>query len=285
MKSIRWLFPMLLLAVVSATGITRFIHAEAITPSGENKKNRATAVKSGFSPPTDWMADQWTGSDKPFMTIRAEIDKISKQNQFSRSTLEGYRKQARSNPKDPVAQFRWGYAYYKAWNDGVSFGTPDENLDTLLDVAWGLQQAPSPHSYEYTRLLFIISALRTPAFLSPVGKRLLRHTPKDYDVEFYFYQSLLSSAAPAERKEALLGTQKLTKEYPSKGGPYVALAEVYWVQWERGDIQSGPLAVAAYQKYLSMPPKGLTPETRKGVEYLMNFIRTHPEGPKGPKIR
>lgn len=282
MKSTRKSIPWLLLAVVPATGIGSFIDAEANTPAGENGK--ATARERGFSPPKDWMADPWTGSDTPFVTIRAEIGKISDQNQWSRPTLEGYRKQAASDPKDAAAQFRWGYAYYKARNDGFSFEAPGKNSDTLLDVAWSLQQAPSPHSYEYTRLLFLVSALNTPAFLSPVGKRLMRHTPKDYDVEFCFYPSLLSSPSLADRKEALLGAQNFIREFPAKGGPYAALAEVYTAQWESGHFQSGALALAAYQKYLSMPPKGLTPQNREGLERWMNFIRTHPRGPKGPKI-
>lgn len=286
MKVSRWLLLVVLAAMVSVVGVTRLIHAEAITLSDENKKNRVIAVKLGFSPPLTWAMDPWAGSDKPFTTIRTEIDKVSKEDQFSRSVLVAYREQARKNPKDPVAQFCWGYAYYKAWNDGVQLGTEVENLDTSLDIAWGLQQVPSPHSYEYTRLLFLNSAKRSMYHLGPVGRRLLRHTPEDYDVEFYFYEGLASAATPVERKEALLGAQKLIRQYPERrGAPYGVLAEVYSAQWEKGDVQSGPLAMAAYQKYLSMPPKGLTPQDRQGLEYWMNFIRTHPSGPKGPKIK
>lgn len=285
MRSTKKSVPWLLLAVVSAAGVGGFIHAGANIPAGVSAKDQATARERGFPPPRDWMADPWTGSDAPFATIRAEVDKISDQNQWSRSTLESYRKQAASDPKDPAAQFRWAYAYYKSWNDGVPFDSLGDHLDTLRALAWDLEQAPSPHSYEYTRLLYLISASDTPAFLTPVGKRLLRHTPKDYAVEFYFYPGLLSSPSLADRKEALLGAQNLVREFPATGGPYAALASIYLARWNMGDKPSGPLAVAAYQKYLSMPPRGMTPETRKDVEYLMNFIRTHPGGPKGPKIR
>ena len=288
MKNILWTASLLAFAVTSSivTGITRHTHAEAITLSDANRKSRATAVKLGFSPPLTWETDSWTGTNEPFSRIRAELDIVSLQNKFNSSVLEDYKRKAQKNAKDPIAQFRWGYAYFKASNDGISFGTPSQNLDTLLDVAWGLQQAQSPHAYEYTRLLFLVSALRSPAYLSTVGRRLLKHTPEDYDVEFDFYRSLLSAPTVAERKEALLGAQKLIKKYPErKGAPYGVLAEVYSAQWERGDFSSGPLAVAAYEKYLSLPPKGLTPQDREGLEYWMNFIKTHPRGPKGHKIK
>ena len=277
-------FLILILAMTTALGMIGFIHAEAITLTPVNRKDRATAENRGFWPPIDWMTVSWEGSDKPFAASRAEIDNISKQNKFSLPILEAYQKEAEKNPKDPLEQFRWGYADYKARNDGVLFKTIKEDQDTLLDIAWSLQQAPSPHSYEYTRLQFLISAQYTVAFLSPVGKRLLKHTPEDYDVECYFYPSLLSSPVQGDRDKALSGALRLIKQYPERGGPYSTLAEVYSANWLKGDTKSGPLAIEASKKYLSMPPKGLTPQAIAGLKYWMNFIRTHPEGPKGPKI-
>lgn len=285
MKIIPWLLPLLLLAVGSGAGVTHITHADTTMSLNQNKRNQMAATEAGPPPDLNWIMDRWTGSDKPFMTVKGAVDNVAQQGRLSRPVLETYRSQARNHPRDPVAQFRLGYACYVAWNGGISLGTEADYLDPLLDVARGLQQAPPPHSYEYTRLLFIISAMRSPSHLSPIGRRLLQHTPEDYDVEFYFYESLLSAATPAEREQALTGAQKLIKQYPERrGGPYAALAEVYTVQWKRGDVQSGPLAVAAYRKYLSMPPKGLTPQSREGLEHWMDFIRTHPKGPKGPKI-
>ena len=121
--------------------------------------------------------------------------------------------------------------------------------------------------------------------LVPLARRLLLHSPNDYDVEFFLCKGLASETTPDGEKEALDNAQKLIEKYPNRGGPYGVLGEIYTGQWEKGDFQSGLLALAAYKQYLSIPPKGLTPQNREGLEYWMNFIRTHPLGPKGPKIK
>jgi hypothetical protein len=276
--------PLVFLVIIIFAGrIVEIVTAGSIDPATKTVRNHGLEVRSGFPPPWDWATDQWTGNDKPFLDAKAAIDVIAENGTLNRSTVDVYQEQARKNPKEPVAQYRWGYAFESALNNGVPLGTIVQKLDTSLDIEWGMQQAPAPHSYGYTRLLFLIAARQSMYKLIPLARRLLKHTPNDYDVEFYFYPSLLASASPAERKEGLLGAKQLIQKYPDHGGPYGALAEVYSAQWEKGDIASGPLAVATFQKYLSLSPKGLTPQDRKGLEYWMNFIKTHPNGPKGQK--
>lgn len=285
MKINSWLSLVCLAMIISAVGIIGLVQAGPRASIDGSRRDRATAVKIGFPPPWNWMADQWTGSDRPYADTKVAINAIAKNGGLNRAVLAAYQEQARRNPKDSTAQYRWGYAFETALNDGTSIGTVVQNLDTSLDIAWGLQQVPSPHSYEYTRLLFLNSAKRSMYKLIPLARRLLQHTPDDYAVEFFLCKGLASATTLEGKEEALAYAQKLIKKYPNRGGPYGALAEVYSAQWEKGDVQSGPLAMAAYQKYLSMPPKGLTPQDRQGLEYWMNFIRTHPSGPKGPKIK
>ena len=229
--------------------------------------------------------DKWDGNDKPYTEIRKSIDAIYDHGQFRRSVIDSYQRESRKHPGDPVAQYRWSYAFYQAKSAGFSLGSPLQDSDAYLEIAWAMVQPPSPHSYEYTRLLFINYAQRSLYKLGPLGYRLLQHTPEDYDIEFYFYKGLASAHTPAERAEALANAQKLIREYPNRGGPYAVLAEVYSSRWENGEAEAGPPAIANYQKYLSLQTKGLTPEVREGLEYWMNFIRTHPKGPKGPKIK
>ena len=255
--------------------------SKAITLTPVHRRDRATAEERGFYPLKDWMATPWTGNDKPFLLARTKIDQLSEQNKLTQTVLTQCKQAAQKNPKDPVAQFQWGYAYYKARNDGLFPSVIAEDQANLLDIAWSLVQAPSPRSYEYTRLQFLIYAQDTVAFLSPAGGRLLRHSPEDYEVECYFYPSLMSSSVPGSRQKALAGALNLVKRYPKRGGPYSTLGDIYAANWLKGDVKSGPLAVEAFQKYLSMPPKGLTPRAIEGLKHWMNFIRTHPQGPKG----
>ena len=274
-----------LVAAIFLVCLVSFVHSDVTAINGNIPKDRQEAIRLGFAPPLNWMMDKWDGNDKPYTEIRRSIDAIYDHGQFRRSVLEAYRREAREHPDDPVAQYRWGYAFYQAKSAGFSLGSSLQDSDAYLEIAWAMVHPPSPHSYEHTRLLFINYSQRSMYRLAPLGYRLLQHTPEDYDIEFYLYKGLASARTPAERAEALANAQKLIRQYPNRGGPYGVLAEVYSSRWEKGEAEAGPPAIANYQKYLSLQTKGLTPEVRADLGYWMNFIRTHPKGPKGPKIK
>lgn len=202
----------------------------------------------------DWATEQWTGNEKPFIKMKREIDEAVSKKGLTRTTLEQYRKEAQEKPRDPAAQFRWGYALLQAPKAGMDFGS--RYWRAYTPVISALAKAPSPRSYEYAKLRFLLMTLEYQhAPLKNIGERLLRRDPQDVMVKSYLVRYLASSDSPPERKRALTYAQGIVKTNPKWLGGYSALGFVYMQNlFLYGDLSSADKAVNAYQQYLKLIP-------------------------------
>lgn len=222
----------------------------------------------GSWPAPEWAKEAWTGSDRPYVKIRREIDKAIASRRLTRAILSTLKNKALKQPKDPIAQFRWVYAVQNAHLAGIYFNVPYITMD---EAGAALARPASPHSYEYARLRFFIASRQQidPQYIS-LGQRLLRRNPKDYGVKFHLTQTL-GSGTPAQRKQALDIAQELVRQYPKKASAHSALALVYLDRWNVShDVADADKAIAGYRKYLQLELRDK--RSRQGVQSLIKAI-------------
>ena len=200
-----------------------------------------------------WATASWGGDDRPYRQIRATIDNASSGGRKPQELMDFYETAARKAPNDPEAQFRWAYAAYKAALT-VNYNTGERLLGDPRDA---LVLAPFPHSYEYARLIFLTEdyAVMLVYQLTPVGKRLLRRNPNDYEVKYGTARDLMFSRNPADRQLALKYIEELIRERPERPHPRELLGLFYYQRWQvsRSRDDAGR-AIAAYQQYLQCAP-------------------------------
>ncbi len=226
-------------------------------------------VKPGspLSPPdTSWKKEAWSGSDQPYAAIRKEINKAGK---GTGDLVLRYKSAAQKNPKDPVAAYRWGYAYYVAATHNPSL----LRSKTMQEVLEFLRAVPSPRSYEFARLRFLLEGNgdEPGAYLKEVGKRLLARRSKDNQVKFTLVRLLNPGLYLEDRKLALAYGQDLMAAMPDKPNVYNLMGDIYMrIYVQTKDPSARDKAIAAYEKYLALAPPNFP---RKAAERWIKVLR------------
>ena len=255
------------------------------------KRNPATKFNQPVFLPLDWTWSKasWTAPDAPYLNIRREIDTALTKKRLTPSLLVKHEQLARQNPKNALAQFRWGYTLLSAPKAGIKLKS--SSFDLYQPITEALQVAED-HSYQYARLRFLLLYGRFPYVeLKDVGKRLLRRNQRDYSVKYYLTRLLSSSPKTEERALALRYAQELIRDNPKRASAYGALATVYEDRlFQLGDIKAADKGVASAKKYLSLiSPKDLNyAKQRKGALWIIKALplekaRQQREGFKPPR--
>lgn len=124
----------------------------------------------------NWLVENWSGNDTVFAASRERIDQRLQDHSLSAADLKSYKVSVEQTPQNSQAVFDWAYANYVAQKTSLLQGDI---------VSIGIfADAPSPKSYNYARLRFLIAARDKPsAQLDRLGERLLRKNNKDFDVQ------------------------------------------------------------------------------------------------------
>ena len=230
-----------------------------------------------------WGKVEWSGDEKPLAQARAEADTaLSKADSPAQlhKIYEAYKETAQQQPSDLVAQFSWADATFQLATRNALLVQPDRKgprgnqalREVLAPAAESFEKvAPSP-TYEYTRLRFLLEALYTPLpQLVPIGQRLLKHAPKDYEVMF----SLLVISpvnTDEERNQALLYAQELVKANPKTAKYYTAKGWIHFLIYQRTSKEADKIqAVESYQKFLELASP--TDPFRKDAKEWMEMIQ------------
>lgn len=198
-----------------------------------------------------WTTEPWTGDDKPYIQVRNNIDKAIAKGQKPDVLLAKYKLLAEKSPKVSVAQFAWGYAAYKAAKAEVrDYNKSQMSIGRARNA---MEQLPSPRSYQYSRLHFLLAAAGLPQLeLLDVGKRLAQRNAKDWDVKFYIVSIMMNGPHP-NKQEALKYAQENVKANPKRPSSYTSLGSIYWWSWRQtGSKVDADKAIAAYRKYLQL---------------------------------
>jgi len=199
----------------------------------------------------DWASAPWTGDDKPYQKLREDIRLVVAKD--AQPLLDQYKAEAEAKPKDPLAQFAWGYA---ALRTPALVGHENVTVD-VSGLPDALAAAPFPRTYNYARLRFLAQAqVRPNAQLEDLGRRLLKRDPTDPAVMYQQIRVLEQTGAKPQNTEALGLAKTLVEAYPSQLAYLQKLANVY----DETYIDSGfhkedaEKAIATYEKYLRLAP-------------------------------
>ncbi len=221
------------------------------------------------SPRWSWISENWTDNDAEYRTIRADIEAQQSQGTLILPTIERYKGLWEQNPNSPTALFRWAYASFRATQQNP----PILQKQMILPDAFG--KVPSPRTYEYSRLRFLVNAHYFPhSQLQALGERLLRHTANDYDVSYYLIDCYRPWESTVEKEKALTLAQSLVRANPTRSGPYSALGGVYFGLWSVNHQQhDGDDAIKSYREYLSLAP--VNDAWRKQATKFIKYIEDH----------
>ena len=200
-----------------------------------------------------WTREAWTGDDKPYQQARTEIEGQFIDAKNPELLLQNYKTDALKSPHDTLAQFRWACAAYtyaskKTVKDEVGFRI-------LPSVILALASVPSPHTYDYDRLRFLIQsfAIVVPYQLKSIAERLLKKNPEDALVKYALAALLNNSNNSRDRVMAMVYAQQLVNKYPKDAKYYSLLAGFAYTTWFRSKTQTDAnKAIAAYQRYLDI---------------------------------
>ena len=216
-----------------------------------------------------WMEEKWNGDEAAYQKLRAVIEKNKREGKLTSDVIERYRLLHEKKQTDPSALYQWSYASFEATQ------TNPPIFQAQLVSPTTFEEAPSPHTYEYDRLRFLVWAHYSPhARFQSIGERLLRHTPNDNDVRYYLIQCYEPEHSEQEKQKALTLAQNLIHSAPYRPGAYSALAGIYFRLWMvNHQTKDGNKAVSAYQEYLYIAPKNYA--WRRQAASIIGYIRSH----------
>ena len=219
-----------------------------------------------------WLTEKWNGDDRPYLHTVAGIDKISNRKTLL-SLLKTYQRQQAQQPQSALALFRLALVVYNlASEPTVSYAEGYQELG-IEKINIAFQQVPSPRTYSYARLRFLIASYIMPIdLLKTVGERLLKHNPTDSDVQFYLVRNHTAASQASERARGIACAQDLVRKFPARAAFYSLLGFVYHASWIYTHSKSDALkAVSAYRRYLDLAPADAT--FRTGAQDMIDKMQ------------
>jgi hypothetical protein len=223
---------------------------------------------------TEWAAETWTGNDAPYQLMRTQINAALAQSpQSGQVLLAKYAADHKAHPASPTALFRWAFTSLKLASQSLVLG--EDGLDKVRDA---FAQVPSPHTYNYSRLRFLLyERPLADRRLTTLGARLLKHTAHDFPVQYYYIASL-SFGSTTDMQTALAELQHLIRQQPSQYSLYALEGSIYMGNWAMDRTANRPrqsdanLCVTAFQAYLDHAPAN--DPLRKNIENNINLLQT-----------
>ena len=205
--------------------------------------------------PQGWTAEPWVGDDQPYQQLREGIDKAAANPQSLQVLITRYKAQAKEWPDDPKAVYAWAYAIWDTDDPKASW---NDIYHQLAPLRLPLANVSSPHTYNYSRLRFLIESwIRPDIRLKPLGERLAQRDPKDFSVVYHFIQVMQSSYTPQNENESLAYAHELVRWHPEMSSSYSALGGVHLTAFDHNKKHGhadAVQAIAAYQQYLRLAP-------------------------------
>jgi|GEM_PF-2536498 len=213
-----------------------------------------------------WMREeiQRPGSvaNLPFISIRKQIDSLKSDPQNLFAALAHYKKQARESPKDAQAQFRWAYSAFLASDYQA---TPPPRTPKLLDdIYLSLGEAPNPHSFEYTRIHFLVGYLNSvesgSEALKQYGIKFLNlANPDDFDLRYMAISSYANTLGMKHQQpidKCLNLATALQKDFPERYITWDLLGRLYSDKFFFvKDPQYADKSIHCYQQIIHMAPE------------------------------
>lgn len=217
-----------------------------------------------------WVKEQWTGNDRPYVQIRQNIDQALRKGRKTDELLEQYKRSAQQEPSNPQKQFGWGYA---GWMARKRFSDYSPQYQRIYRAHVAMLQVPSPRTYEFARLLFLMEAWSTavPEAIEGIGQRLIRRNPNDHDVKYYLMKVLGGVPSRSAKQQALGYAQQFIRSDPKRASYRASLGAIHFRWWMRTKNKAdGKNAVAAYRQAVQLSSPN--DPWRKEIENIIHYI-------------
>lgn len=226
---------------------------------------------------TTWVTEKWDADEKPYIRIKNEIRSAvakGKKPDVLAVSYEG----AYKRKSDRFAAFRWGTAAYLAYAKADAKGNQSSIISMYGSVCRAVDamaSIPSPRSYEFARLRFLMQALmRSRAKSSDqlkVGERLVQRNPKDIEVGSLMQKYWGYSMSVVDRHKAVSLALKMAKANPTYIYRLAYVARAYLNLWSlTGKREDRLAAIEAYRQYLKVLPANNP--YRVTAKELMEFL-------------
>lgn len=196
-----------------------------------------------------WLVEPWSGNDRCFLQQTRTIGNLA--GSLDRLTAAvSQRRQSFTKRRDALSLYGWGYAAYTAAKQARR-----ADREQFSEIVRAMEQVPSPKSYSFTRLRFLISASLMPLpYLRGVGERLLTRKANDTDVK-YCLINVYYLGNSGEREKALRYVADLIAVAPQRPSFRACAGSTYFRLWLLSKKHSdAEQALAHYHKYLELAP-------------------------------
>lgn len=207
----------------------------------------------------DWMNSRWILPDEPFTTIRANIDEELRHSPSPSKILRGVEKRY-LDTATPASIFATMYAGYTSLKY-LDNGSDDYNLaNSMASGAFRtLCSSPSrfPHTYNFTRVAFLMTYDGSGGQLNSVWRRLLDRNPTDDEVKYTAICWLEYSKNPIDRALAYrMANERLSAE-PDDAQSYSLMAQVRFANYQiSGDVKYAKMAISLYDRAIALQTVG-----------------------------
>jgi len=231
----------------------------------------------------EWMSVKWDQSDAPYIKIRRSIEGDLKKGVSPEKIMLRYDSQHWLDAKltfgylvaayERARRAKFALDSTKALPDG-----PGANLSPLyrLQLLFGVGadgQLLFPHSAEFSRIAFLwwCNGAQGYSRLHPVAKRLVAHYPKDFDVKWWAFQSVIYGENKPNPQLLLKWADDLHKQRPRASSIGILKPMVYYTTW---GVTHSPAdekkAISAFRHFLATVPAN-DPQ-RKEAEFRLSLI-------------
>lgn len=223
-----------------------------------------------------WQTENWTGSDQPFQQTHDRIETALKQGATLDGLLNTAEATAVKEPYEPTAQYAWGYLAFKAVKSIKHPNGRDPKfvrlLQRLTSSTQGMTFGKQPHSYEYSRLLFLTKSYALgSADYAPIGHRLMERNADDDEVRSQLIRTDTDSFYPPRTQEALDYTRYLFRKFPNSAGFYKQIGDIYFGDFlvhKQPDMADKALENWHKSFQISPPSKPVLEDIQRNVKWI-----------------
>lgn len=198
-----------------------------------------------------WTTATWSPNDQTFQRAYQQVNARLASSSNKAKVVLVYKKLWQKQKTQPIAFFRYAQSAY------TTLPTEQNALYRQLQLlSADFDSLPSPRSYAYSRLRFLIEVRQSARpQLKPLAKRLLQRNPKDADV-IYYSINLWNLTNSEERKYASSSVRTLVQLDSKRASSYAAAGWIHLRIWNVAHSQQeAQQATHVYQKYLQLAPK------------------------------
>ena len=225
---------------------------------------------------TYWMREKWVGDDKPYQDVTKSIDAAVAHGKSPETLAAEYYQAYQKNKYDQMTVFRLAYASLAAVRKNSSFTSHPE----WTAACNAMPSVPSPHTYEFDRLHFLVDSreLGAPTTYLDAGLRLLKRNPNDFDVKFETVEMTEPALDPKQRRLAFQFVADLKKMTPGNYklvGLEGFIYDISFLERQRPDDARG--LIRLYTQFLKVAPANaeFRPTAQERIDRAMKWLLDH----------